>query len=274
MTEIGGKNILITGGACGIGRLMALKMGKEGGNMILWDINEENLNKVLDELKASTGREAKGYICDVSNRQMVYEVAEKVKEEVGPLDLLINNAGIVSGKSLLEIEDEKVERTFGVNTLSMFWTTKAFLPEMIKRNSGHLVTVASAAGWVGVARLTDYCSSKWAAVGFDESLRVELKKTAPGVKTTVVCPYYIDTGMFEGVKTRFSFLLPILKEEKVADGVVKAIRRNRAQVFLPPLVHIVPVLRFLPSGLFDTVANILGINASMDEFVGRQKQDG
>ena len=94
---------------------------------------------------------------------------------------------------------------------------------MIERNRGHIVTIASAAGLIGVPRLTDYCATKFAAVGLDESLRVELKQRGSAIRTTVVCPYYIDTGMFEGVKTRFSFLLPILKEQKVVDKILRAI---------------------------------------------------
>ena len=86
---------------------------------------------------------------------------------------------------------------------------------MIARDEGHVVTVASAAGLVGVKGLVDYSSSKFAAVGFDEALRMELADTAPGVKTTVVCPFFIDTGMFEGAQTRFAWLLPILKEQNV-----------------------------------------------------------
>ena len=98
---------------------------------------------------------------------------------------------------------------------------------MIQRNRGHIVTIASASGLIGVARLADYASSKWAAVGFDESLRAELSKVAPGVMTTVVCPFYINTGMFRGVRSRFPFLLPILEEDDVARRVVHAIQTDR-----------------------------------------------
>jgi all-trans-retinol dehydrogenase (NAD+) len=153
--------------------------------------------------------------------------------------------------------------------LALFWTTKAFLPHMIENNRGHVVTIASASGLIGVAKLSDYSSSKWAAIGFDESLRGELRKAAPGVMTTVVCPFYIDTGMFHGVKSRFSFLLPILKEEKVAERVVSAIQRNKRRLMMPPVVYTVPLMRLFPVGVFDMLASFLGINASMDEFKGR-----
>ncbi len=272
MTDIAKKNVLVTGGASGIGRQMARRLARLGGNVIVWDIHEGNLGKVLEELRRDTGREAHGYVCDVSSREKVYEVAGRVKEEVGPVHVLINNAGIVSGKRFLELPDEKIIKTFEVNTLALFWTCKAFLPDMIARNAGHVVTVASSAGWVGVSRLSDYSASKWAAVGFDESLRMELRQSAPGVKTTVVCPYFIDTGMFDGAKTRFPLLLPILKEEDVADRVVDAIRRNKPRLMMPPMVHAVPPLRLLPVRVFDLVADVLGVNASMDEFKGRGDQ--
>lgn len=274
MTEIRGRNILITGGASGIGRQMAKRLARGGASIIIWDIHEANLDKVLEELERDTGRKAHGYLCDVSKREAIYEVAQKVKEEAGSVDILINNAGVVSGKRFLDLPDEKIVNTFNVNTLALFWTCKSFLPDMIQRNSGHVVTVASSAGWVGVSRLTDYSASKWAAVGFDESLRMELRQVAPGVKTTVVCPFFIDTGMFEGVKTRFSFLLPILKEDDVADKVVDAIRRDRPRVIMPPLVHAVPSLRILPVRAFDLVADALGVNASMEDFKGRAGEHG
>ena len=148
----------------------------------------------------------------MSRRERVYAVAEETRAAAGGVDVLINNAGVVSGRSLLDIPDEKIEATFAVNTLSLFWVTKAVLPDMLRRGEGHIVTIASASGLIGVAKLSDYAASKWAAVGFDESLRAELRQTAPGVRTTVVCPCYIDTGMFRGVKSRFPLLLPILKE--------------------------------------------------------------
>lgn len=140
---------------------------------------------------------------------------------------------------------------------------------MIAANRGHLVTVASAAGTVGVSGLADYCASKFGAVGFDEALRMELRRIAPGVKTTVVCPYYIDTGMFEGVQTRFSSLLPILDPHRVTRRIVRAVERNRPRVRMPFLVCLVPLLRVLPVSVFDAVASLLGINASMDHFTGR-----
>jgi all-trans-retinol dehydrogenase (NAD+) len=268
------RNILITGGASGIGRRMALSMARQGGNVVLWDIHAPNLASVLEELRGITGRPAHGYLCNVADRQAVYATAAQVKQEVGPIHVLVNNAGVVAGKRFLECSDEQIERTMAVNTTAMFWTCRAFLPEMIAENRGHVVTIASAAGIIGVAGLAAYCASKWAAVGFDESLRMELRRLAPGVKTTVVCPYFIDTGMFQGVRSRYSLLLPILKEEVVAERIVRAIARNRPRLILPALPGLVPLLRILPVRMFDAVADLLGINRAMDGFVGRHGESG
>jgi all-trans-retinol dehydrogenase (NAD+) len=130
------------------------------------------------------------------------------------------------------------------------------------------VTVASAAGLVGVARQTDYSASKHAAVGFAESLRSEMRRSAPGVRSTIICPFYVDTGMFEGVRTRIPILLPILRPEDVARRIADAIERNRTLVVLPPIIRLLPVLRALPPSVFDRVMDLFGVNASMDHFVG------
>jgi all-trans-retinol dehydrogenase (NAD+) len=268
MTDFSGKNVLITGAAGGIGRLMAVKIAAQGGRLILWDVNGEALKTLGEELQKQNYK-VFTYVCNLTDKAAIYATAEKVLKECGPVDVLINNAGIVSGKTLLDAADEDIIRTFDVNSLALFWTTRAFLPEMLKRNSGHIVTIASAAGLVGTAKLIDYCASKFAAVGYADALRVELKRLGLNVRTTMVCPYYISTGMFEGVKTRFSWLLPILEPEYVANKIVKAIQTNRTRLILPPFVLSSYLVRLFPPAVFDAVMNFLGVSKSMDEFTGR-----
>ena len=266
MSDITNQHALITGGASGIGRLTALKLAAQGARVTVWDINPTSLAAVVAEL----GEQARGFVCNVADRQQVYARAAETIAAAGPVDILINNAGVVSGRDFLDLPDEKIAATFDVNVLALFWTGKAFLPSMIERNHGHIVTIASASGLIGVARLADYSASKWAAIGFDESLRAELRQRAPRVMTTVVCPYYINTGMFRGVQSRVPFLLPILEEDDVATRIVRAIASNRRRLVMPWAVHLLPALRVLPIGLFDWIANLLGVNASMKAFVGRQ----
>lgn len=270
MTEISGKTVVITGGAGGMGRLLALKMARLGSTVVVYDVDSGTLGAVVEEIKATTGRDAYGFVCDVSDREEVYLMAARVRESVGTVDILVNNAGIVSGRRLMDLTDEKIEAVMGVNVLALYWVTRSFLPAMLERGSGHIVTIASAAGLLGVNKQTDYSASKHAAIGFTESLRVELKKTGyPGVRTTLVEPFYVNTGMFEGVKTRFPRILPILDQDEVTDRIVKAIQKNRQELKMPFIVNLVPALRLLPVNTFDRLADFFGINASMQEFVGR-----
>jgi len=268
MTDIQGQRALITGGASGIGRLLATELGEAGARLVLWDIDEAGLQRAHGKLLES-GFEVNVYTCDLSDRESVAEAAAMTLDGSGPVDILINNAGVVSGQNILNIEDADIERTFDVNVLALFWTVRAFLPSMLERDAGHIVTIASAAGLAGTARLTDYCASKFAAIGFDESLRLELRNQNSKVTTTIVCPYFTDTGMFDGAQTRFSWLLPILKPEAVVGRILKAIRRNRQRVVMPWFLYTGWPMRLLPVRWFDALMDFFGISRSMDQFRGR-----
>src|SRR5262249_15506847 len=159
--------------------------------VVLWDLDGEGAERVREEI-GRAGGQASAYACNVADRREVAAVAARTLRECGRIDILVNNAGVVSGKALLEASEDAIVRTFDVNALALFWTTRAFLPAMVARDSGHVVTIASAAGIVGTSRLVDYCASKHAAVGFDEALRLELKRQGSRVQTTVVCPFYIS----------------------------------------------------------------------------------
>lgn len=269
MTEIRGRRALITGAASGIGRLLAAELGAAGASLVLWDIDAEGLGDAQAELRGAAC-DVEICVCDLTRREAIEEAAAETLQKAGPVDILVNNAGIVAGKNLLDISPAEIERTFQVNTLALFWTARAFLPGMLARDCGHVVTVASAAGLAGTSKLTDYCSSKFAAVGFDESLRVELKRMKSKVVTTVVCPFYTNTGMFDGVRTRFPWLLPILKPDSVVRRIVGAIRKDRRRLIMPWFVYTCWPSRLLPVSWFDTLMAFFGVSHSMDEFRGRE----
>ena len=111
MSQIAGSTILVTGAGSGLGRRMSIKMADMGARMVLWDINREAVDKVRDEIATASAEPPFADVCDVSNRHEVYAAAERVKSEVGPVDVLVNNAGIVSGRDFLECSDEQIERT-------------------------------------------------------------------------------------------------------------------------------------------------------------------
>jgi all-trans-retinol dehydrogenase (NAD+) len=265
---IDGARVLITGAGSGIGRLMALDAAARGAaEVLIWDLSADSGDAVRDEITA-VGGQARSFEVNVADSAQVETVAERT----GPVDILINCAGIVTGKKLLDADADAIRRVYDVNTLALYWTTKAFLPGMLERDRGAVVTIASAAGLTGVARQTDYSASKWAAVGFTESLRSELRAEGSRVGTLVVCPFYINTGMFDGVRTKFPRLLPILEETDVSTRVLDAIESGREQLVMPPLVRLVPGVRLLPTRAFDTVMDFLGVNQTMDHFTGRTRQ--
>ncbi|BDU75522.1 SDR family oxidoreductase [Mesoterricola sediminis] len=265
MTRLQGAHVLITGAASGIGRLMALGARDRGARLTLLDRDGAGLAAVLAEL----GEGHAGYAVDLADRAATLAAADQVLRERGPVEVLVNNAGIVTGRPILDCSEDAIERTFRVNTLALFWLTRAFLPGMLAQGRGHVVTLASAAGLGGTSRLTDYCASKFAAVGFDESLRLELKRLGHPVRTTLVCPFYIDTGMFAGVRTRFPWLLPILRPEYVARRVLGAVASNRKRLILPRFVLAVLAVKVLPPTLYDAILGFFGVNRTMDEFRGR-----
>ncbi|XP_059486024.1 epidermal retinol dehydrogenase 2-like isoform X2 [Neocloeon triangulifer] len=264
-----GEIALVTGGGNGIGRILCTKLSRLGATVVIWDINSQGADDTAAMLRQEGGK-AHSYKCDISNCEDVYATATKVRTEVGKVTILVNNAGIVTGKRLLDCPDSMIKKTFDVNILAHFWTTKAFLPDMIATDNGHIVTIASLAGLVGVNKLVDYSASKFAAVGFDESLRLELEvEGRRGVSTTVVCPYYISTGMFEGVKSR---LFPILEPDYVADEIVTAIRSRDKVLLIPSYLRIFLALKFtLPLKMLYTLGiKVLHIAQTMDDFQGRQ----
>jgi all-trans-retinol dehydrogenase (NAD+) len=263
-----GKTVLITGGGSGIGRLMALGASKRGAkHVVLWDLNLPAAKAVAAEVKA-LGGSASAYKVDVSKRQAVMTAASTVTQGVGGVDVLINNAGVVSGKHFLDLEEKDIALTYNVNAFALYWTIQAFLPGMLERDSGRLVTIASAAGLAGSSRLTDYSGSKHAAVGFMESLRSELRDQGSSVSALTVNSFYINTGMFDGVKSG-SPLLPIQDQDEATTKILDAVESTKRELLLPGMVYAVRVFRLLPPAVFDWIADVFGINKAMKTFRGR-----
>jgi len=240
--SIQGQVALVTGGGSGIGRLLCVRLAQQGVHVVTWDVNEAGNKETCRQLE-ELGHKCTEATVDLCDKTAIYAAADRLKAAGFKVDILVNNAGIVTGRNFLESPDSLVERTFAVNVLSHFWTVKAFLPAMVESNRGHIVTVASMAGKIGVNKLIDYCSSKFAAVGFDESLRTELMVNEnTGVFTTMVAPYYINTGMFEGVKSK---LIPILEPEYVADEMLDAILMRQKELVLPCYSNVFVLLKLL-----------------------------
>lgn len=267
--SLSGTHVLITGAGSGIGRLMALGAARRGArHLVLWDVNLASAKEVAGEVK-ELGAQALAMSVDVSKKTSVNTAATKVLEKIGHLDVLINNAGVVSGKHFLDLDERDITLTYNVNTFALYWTIQAFLPSMLERDTGRLVTIASAAGLAGSSKLTDYSGSKHAAVGFMESLRAELRDSGSSVSTLTVNPFYINTGMFDGVKSG-SPLLPIQDPDVATTAILNAVESTKRELLLPGMVYSVRVFRLLPTAVFDWIADAFGINKAMKTFRGRR----
>ncbi|KAJ8277655.1 hypothetical protein GJAV_G00078140 [Gymnothorax javanicus] len=270
---VAGEIVLITGAGSGIGRLMALEFSSMAVTLVLWDINQEGNEETARLAKEKGASEVYTYTCDCSKKTEIYRVADQVKREVGDVGILINNAGIVTGKKFMDASDSLVEKTMEVNAIAHFWTYKAFLPAMMASNHGHLVSIASSAGLIGVNGLADYCASKFAAVGFAESVALELLATGKdGIKTTIVCPFVIDTGMFDGCNSKWPRMIPILNPNYVARKIVDAILTNQVYLLLPRSMYVIAGLKnILPTKVGVVMGDYLGAFHLMDDFKGRKK---
>lgn len=265
---------VITGAGRGLGRELAHKFAACGATVVLWDINERNLKSVAEEIRANGG-DAYYYVCDCSKNDQVQRTAESVREEVGNVAILVNNAGIVTGKSFVDSSEKELQKVIEVNTLAHFWTTKAFLPWMIENNYGYVISIASVLAFAGLNRVADYAASKAAIQSFTESLRHELiaaKKT--GITVSCICPYHMDTGMFEGLKTRFPRILAPLDPALVAERTLKVLVSKDSLVIIPNYFRILIILKWvLPLKAFDELLKLIGANEAMKSFVGHSKNE-
>ncbi len=277
--HIKGTNVLITGGASGIGKIMGrICLEKGASNLIVWDINQANIDKTeaeLSDVKPAETGVSKGqihsYIVNVSDPQAIKSAYEKVKSEVGDVDILVNCAGIVRGNNTFDKQTvQDIDLTMDINANAPMYVALAVLPDMLRRDKGHICNIASAAGMLGVPKLSVYCASKWAVIGWTESMRVELKQARSHVRVTSVAPYFINTGMFDGVNSK---VFPILDPEKTAAKIIRAVEVGKSFRGIPFAYHFIRIWQgLLPNFLFDFIfGKVFGVYSVMDHFTGRRK---
>src|SRR5512140_3329664 len=225
MRHLSGKRVLITGGGSGIGRKLAERFAAAGADTLVADINETAARETAGLIQTG-GHRASAYALDVTDPAAIQRAREAVHSAGGPIDVLVNNAGVVFGGPFLDVPIEKHFATYQVNIAGLTAVTHAFLPDLIARPDAHLVNVASASGFIGLPNGSTYAASKWAVIGFSESLRLELAiQGHRHVHTTTVCPGYVATGLFDGAKAVRT--TGIVDPEHLADLVVRAVLRNK-----------------------------------------------
>ncbi len=266
--KIQGSNVLITGGASGIGRLMGqMALQRGAAALIIWDINEANIQATVQEL--SPLGQVYAHRVDVGNVDNVHEAYLATVQECGAVDILINCAGIVTSNHTFDrVDISEIDRTIRINTIAPMYVAREMLPDMLSRNRGHICNIASAAGMLGNPRMAVYAASKWAAIGWSESIRIEMDERRSGVHVTTVAPYYINTGMFDGVRS----VIPILNPAKTARKILRAIERNKNFCGMPFPFHLIRLCQgILPTCVFDWFfGQVFGVYHTMDHFTGRR----
>ncbi|MDR5589949.1 SDR family oxidoreductase [Christiangramia sp. SM2212] len=271
MTKFTNKTVLITGGASGIGLLMlkaAIK--RSASNLIILDLNSAALKKIEAEFFGSDCN-ITCITTDISKEDELKSAVEKIELKGLQFDILINNAGIVTGKSFREHSLTDIDRNMQVNSIAPMKLTSLLLPAMLDKKQGHIINISSAASMLSNPGMSVYCASKWAMTGWSDSLRLEMERGNTGVKVLTVTPYYIDTGMFRGVE---SPVIPLLKPEKVVSKIIKAIENDSIILRTPKIIYTLPLVKgILPKRLLDIViGRFFGIYSSMDKFKGRNNE--
>ncbi|XP_059769615.1 short-chain dehydrogenase/reductase 3 isoform X1 [Balaenoptera ricei] len=293
LRDLSRENVLITGGGRGIGRQLAREFAERGARkgvlpatqtvlafpvpcllvflcsqIVLWGRTEKCLKETTEEIR-QMGTECHYFICDVGNREEVYQTAKAVREKVGDITILVNNAAVVHGKSLMDSDDDALLKSQHINTLGQFWTTKAFLPRMLELQNGHIVCLNSVLALSAIPGAIDYCTSKASAFAFMESLTLGLLD-CPGVSATTVLPFHTSTEMFQGMRVRFPNLFPPLKPETVARRTVEAVQLNQALLLLPWTMHALIILKsILPQAALEEIHKFSGTYTCMNTFKGR-----
>ncbi|WP_375475851.1 SDR family NAD(P)-dependent oxidoreductase [uncultured Jatrophihabitans sp.] len=270
MKSVAGKTVLVTGAAMGLGKLFAQTAVRENAaTIVLWDLNESALKDTAAEFEAA-GATVFTDVVDVSSAAAVARAAKLVRAEVGDVHVLINNAGIVRGnKYFWESDVKDTTATMSINALGPMYVAREFLPAMVAADTDcRVVNIASSAGLNAVPRMAAYASSKWAAVGWSDSLRLELEQAGHShVRVTTVCPTYINTGMFEGAKG--ILLTPMLEQEDVVAGAWKEMLKGSPFLIIPWTSRLNKVLSgVLPVPLRDLWLRRVGVYDSMAQFTG------
>lgn len=272
-SPIPGSVVLITGAARGMGELYARRAVAGGARAIaLWDIDEAAAQSLADDLSRS-GVDARAYGVDVSQLPAIQDAVARTVADLGEVDVLINNAGIVRGSLFWEHDAERdIELTMRINTLAAMWLTRELLPSMIEsRRPKRILNIASAAGTLANPHMSVYAASKWAMIGWSDSVRLELVREGHRhVAVTTFCPSYVSTGMFDGA--RGPLLTPIMTPRAATAAAWNGMVAGTAMVTKPWTVKLAMALRgVLPTRLWDVIADkVFHVYSSMDAFTGRR----
>ncbi|KAK2596236.1 hypothetical protein QQS21_006328 [Conoideocrella luteorostrata] len=258
--------IVITGGASGLGMLVAEVYGMRGASVAVLDVNE---------MENGEARGVTYYKCDVSDKKQIAKAAADIERDLGTPTVLINNAAIVIGKSLLNLSMDEIDTSLSTNLLGPFYCLKTFLPAIIRGGrGGTVVNISSVIGHLGAAQLTDYAAAKAGLTALHRSLTAELRETHPDIRTVLITPGQLSTPLFYGVQTPSSFFAPVVEPVDVAKEIIAAIDNGKGvTVGMPFYARWVDWYNVLPVGLQTIARTVAGVDRGMKTFIGRQRLD-
>ncbi|WP_404336828.1 3-ketoacyl-ACP reductase [Planococcus sp. 11815] len=221
MQSIKGKTAIITGGGRGIGRATAIALANEGVNVGLIGLKQENLDKVSVELQDANVKVATAS-ADVTDLAAIEQAIEKLKNELGDIDILINNAGTGKFGGFLELSPEEWKNIVDVNLMGVYNATRAVLPGMIEQSSGDIINISSTAGQKGAPVTSAYSSSKFAVMGLTESLALEVRKH--NIRVTAMTPSTVVTDLAHESNLITGDAERVMHPEDLADLIVASLK--------------------------------------------------
>jgi 3-oxoacyl-[acyl-carrier protein] reductase len=228
MENLKGKNAIITGAGKGIGKAIAIALAAEGVNVGLIARTESDLQKVAEEVEAA-GVKAAIATADITDIAAVTAAVEQLKTELGPVDILINNAGTASFGGFMDLEPAQWENIIKVNLFGVYYATRAVLPQMMERKSGDIINIASTAGLRGAPATSAYTASKAALIGMGESLMLEVRKH--NIRVTTLNPSTVATDLAVELKLTDGNPEKVMQPEDLAELIVAQLKLNK-RVFL------------------------------------------
>ncbi|KAG5684991.1 hypothetical protein PVAND_014194 [Polypedilum vanderplanki] len=270
--DITNKVVLVTGGGNGLGRALSMRFAKEGCKIAIADIDYKNAQKTAEEIKEKYKVDCKAFECDITNYSAILKLKIDIENSLRPVDILVNNAGFLYSSLFLSCSVENIEKVIELNLTSQIKMTRTFLPTMIDRKYGHIMTIASIGSLLTIPAGSIYCASKWGLNGFMSNLddEIHINKQDEFFKLTTIYPQFIDTRKeLSDILDKAELKLPRSTPEEVANKAVEGMLLNETKIiisttFITQFEIILTLLRFLPDEtrkfLFGAIMNLKKLN--------------
>lgn len=243
------KTVMITGASSGIGRGLALAIAARGARVGLLARRQNLLDDLVDEIQAGGGK-AFAVAADVCDPEAMKLATERVREELGPIDILVANAGIGTSSHISQLDPGHVANVITINVLGAANSVAAVVPQMVERGKGQLVAISSLAAYRGLAKSAAYCASKAAVSSYFESVRIDLRHT--GVDVTIIHPGFIKTPLTEGRGAKMPYLMEL---DDAIPKILSAIEKRKKSIAFPwQLATVVRATMFMPTFMYDWIA--------------------